>query len=211
MNELKKINLELTKKDIVKATTRDNLIIQTIHSIDEITRCINKLATALKERYILYSPSILKIKDLEEFLKKIPKLKKEDMGIKLTKEDLSSMQEIYLEIINIKKIKKSQEKYLKKLMQEICPFLNEVATEIIGAKLIEKAGSLRKLAMMPSSTIQVLGAEKALFRHIKTKTKPPKFGVIFSHKSITTSKDKGKAARQLAAKISIAVKKDFFR
>ncbi|MEF8848595.1 MAG: C/D box methylation guide ribonucleoprotein complex aNOP56 subunit, partial [Candidatus Thermoplasmatota archaeon] len=82
----------------------------------------------------------------------------------------------------------------------------------IGARLISLAGSLEKLALMPSSTIQVLGAEKALFRFKKQGGRPPKHGVIFQHPLINKSKksDRGKIARVLAGKISIAAKGDYF-
>ena len=96
-------------------------------------------------------------------------------------------------------------------MKDLCPRLQTLATTLIGAQLIEHAGSLKHLAELPSSTIQVLGAEKALFRHLKTGSKPPKFGVIFAHPSITDSQERGKAARRLAGKISIAVKQDYFK
>ena len=96
-------------------------------------------------------------------------------------------------------------------MEEIAPHTLKIAGNIIGARLIEKAGSLKRLAELPSSTIQILGAEKALFRHLQSNARPPKFGVIFAHENISSSKAKGKAARQLAAKISMASKKDYFR
>ena len=96
-------------------------------------------------------------------------------------------------------------------MKEVCPRLQEIATTLLGAKLMDHAGSLKHLAELPSSTIQVLGAEKSLFRHLKTGAKPPKFGAIFAHDSITQATEKGKAARRLAGKISIAVRQDYFR
>ena len=84
----------------------------------------------------------------------------------------------------------------------------------IGAKLLEHAGSLKRLAEMPASTIQLLGAEKALFRHIKNKKNLcPKYGLLHEHPFITQSKKKshGKIARALADKIAIAVKVDYFK
>jgi nucleolar protein 56 len=85
---------------------------------------------------------------------------------------------------------------------------------LIGAKLLEKAKSLKHLAMMPSSTIQLLGAETALFRHLRNKSiRPPKHGLIISHSFVMDAKrqDKGAAARKLAAKISIAARVDYFK
>ena len=82
---------------------------------------------------------------------------------------------------------------------------------IWGARLIALAGSFERLATLPASTIQILGAEKALFRHIKTGAKSPKHGVILQHPLVLDAKAKGKAARQVADKISIAARIDFFK
>ena len=106
---------------------------------------------------------------------------------------------------------KQTDKYLLKLMKSFAPNLTKVAGHVIGATLIDKAGSLKKLASMPSSKIQILGAEKSLFKHMKTGSKAPKHGLIFQHKSIQNSKDKGKASRKLSSEISKAARIDFFR
>jgi len=65
--------------------------------------------------------------------------------------------------------------------------------------------------VMPASTVQVIGAEKALFKHLKNKSiDPPKHGIIFQHASISTSPKsvRGKIARALATKITLAAKAD---
>jgi len=95
---------------------------------------------------------------------------------------------------------------------EIAPNVSEITGPMIAARLLSCAGSLRKLAMLPSSSIQLLGAEKALFRFKKQGGKPPKHGVIFQHPYISKApfKSRGKHARLLSAKISIAAKADKF-
>lgn len=110
----------------------------------------------------------------------------------------------------IKKFKQSDSSY-KKLVKKVSPNLMKLLGESLAAELIAEAGSLKKLAFMASSKIQVLGAEAALFRHLREGSKPPKYGIIFKHKSVQKAENKGKAARQLASKISLAAKKDFFR
>merc|ERR1711982_211596 len=100
--------------------------------------------------------------------------------------------------------------YLKNRMNAIAPNLTILVGEIVGARLIAHAGSLINLAKFPSSTIQLLGAEKALFRALKTKHDTPKYGLIF-HASLIGSaqpKHKGKIARVLAAKTALAVRVD---
>ena len=112
----------------------------------------------------------------------------------------------------LKEERKSLQEFIEKEMNLDFPNVSSVATPIIGAKLLSEAGSKKKLAFMPSSTIQLLGAEKALFLHIKKKTSPPKHGYIFNHPLIQKlTKDKrGRASRILAGKISIAAKEDYF-
>ena len=210
---LRELNLKLTRESLEKETPRDALIIQTIHSIDELIKIINKLTANLRERYGYYAPKTSKTEDQKKFLDLVDKKQKGDLGIEFTKEDLESITELSSEIKNLIELKNSQEKYLKELTREICPRLTEIATSLIAARLIDHANSLKHLAELPSSTIQVLGAEKSLFRHIKTGAKAPKFGVIFSHPEVSQAplNSKGKAARQLSNKISKATKIDYFR
>lgn len=210
---LRELNIKLTKESLRKETPRDVLIIQTIHTIDELTKIINKLVANLRERYGYYASRASRIEDVGEFLEAVDKRNKEEVGIDFTKKDLDSVSEMSNEIKSLTKLEKSQEKYLESLTKEICPKLTEVATPLIAARLIDHASSLKHLAEMPSSTIQVLGAEKALFRHIKTGARAPKFGVIFAHPEITRAPTdmKGKAARHLSNEISKAAKIDFFR
>ena len=208
---LREKNLQQTKEQLKEKFTRDLLIIQTIHTIDELNSIINKLFSNLRERYGYYAPRIVREEKDEALLKAISAEKQDDLGVSLRKEDLSSIQELAKELQQLLSLKQKQEDYLEELMKEVCPELYQEATSQIGARLIDLAGSLKHLAELPSSTIQVLGAERALFRHLKTGAKAPKFGVIFAHQKITEAEEKGKAARQLAGKISIAAKKDYFR
>ncbi len=212
MKNLRDLNIKLTKESIKKETTRDILIIQTIHTIDELIKIINKLVANLRERFGIYAPRACKEEDIQKFLDSVYKKTKEDIAIDLTEQDLESIIQIAKEIENLIKLNKKQEEYLSQLTQKICPNLSDIANPLIAARLIDRAGSLKHLAELPSSTIQVLGAEKALFRHLKTRAKPPKFGVIFSHPTISNAllADKGRTARKLASKISKAAKIDYF-
>ena len=87
-----------------------------------------------------------------------------------------------------------------------------VRANSLGAKLISHAGGLKRLATYPSSTVQIMGAEKALFRHLKSGDRPPKYGLIYRHPQIRGAKwwNRGKIARMLASKISLACRKDIF-
>ena len=130
-----------------------------------------------------------------------------DLNLKETKEKLEQIPE---DKILIRKYRQEDRSY-KRLVKKIAPNLTELLNEELAAELIAEAGSLRKLAFMASSKVQVLGAEAALFRHLKGGSKPPKHGIIFKHESVQKAENKGKAARQLASKIFLASKKDYFR
>lgn len=130
-----------------------------------------------------------------------------ELNLKETKEKLKQIPE---DKILIKKYKRKNNAY-KKLTKKIALNLVKLLGEELTAKLITEARGLKKLAFMASSKIQVLGAEAALFRHLKEGTKPPKYGVIFKHASVQKAENKGRAARQLASKISLAAKKDYFK
>ncbi|MBI5884475.1 C/D box methylation guide ribonucleoprotein complex aNOP56 subunit [archaeon] len=137
---------------------------------------------------------------------------RESMGSDLKPEDLIQVKALAENALSIKRQRNALEAYLEQAMNEYCPNLKAVAGTLIGAKLLTQGHGLKRMALMPSSTIQLLGAEKALFKHLKTGSKPPKYGVLFQHPLVRQGKpwNKGKIARALAAKISIAAKQDFF-
>lgn len=208
---LRELNLKKTAEDLKENIPRDIFIIQTIHTIDLLVLEINRLISNLRERYGYFNPKSSRILEQEELINEIKKFKKGELGINFTSEDLNSVADLIKLIEDLILLEKSQEKYLESIMNQECPILLDIAGILIGARLIDIAGGLKNLAEMPSSRIQVLGAEKSLFKHLKTGSKPPKFGVIFNHESVLKAENKGKAARHLAAKISIAVKQDYFK
>ena len=96
---------------------------------------------------------------------------------------------------------------------KIFPAMIELLDSQLAVRLVSCAGSLAKLARLPSSTIQLLGAEKALFRHMSDGSLPPKHGILYQHPSVKSSqrKNKGKVTRSLASKVAIAAKIDYYR
>jgi nucleolar protein 56 len=218
-------NLELTKNDIKNSVKNDLLIIHTINNIEEIDKVVNCLVKRLREWYELYCPEFSnKIENHHKFVELILRKNKkqllaeinmrESMGADLSKDNLKPLMELAEKIDALYGLREDLEKYLEKLMNDTCPSMKAITGSLIGAKLLEHAGSLKKMVEFPASTIQILGAEKALFRHMKNKkSKPPKYGILFQHPLIQKSKNKerGKVARMLADKISIAVKVDYFK
>lgn len=97
-------------------------------------------------------------------------------------------------------------------MTQVAPNLTAILGETLGARLISHAGGLGSLSKLPSSTIQILGAEKALFRAIKKKSSTPKYGLLFNSSYISRAKTsaKGKVSRMLANKCALASRLDQF-
>lgn len=225
---LVKNNISIVKKAISCSVDKEQFIIQSINAIEELDRICNGLSKRLREWYGYYFPeSVEKINDNEIFVRTIlEKDKKQLMSdFKITismgpdigdnniqSKDIDKIIEYARQIQGMFDQRESLKNYLEELMIEICPNVHAVAGTMIGAKLMQKAGSLRHLSMMPSSTIQLLGAEKALFRHLRNKkVRPPKHGIILNHPYVLDSKNRGKSARMLSAKISIASKIDYFK
>merc|ERR1719311_1475779 len=114
------------------------------------------------------------------------------------------------QVISLTEYRAQLWEYLKNRMQAIAPNLTTVVGELVGARLIAHAGSLMNLAKQPASTVQILGAEKALFRALKTKHDTPKYGLIYHASLIGQSqpKHKGKISRVLAAKCALSIRVD---
>ncbi|MBW3010791.1 NOP58 family protein [Candidatus Woesearchaeota archaeon] len=220
---IRKNNTALTKDAIRASVNTDQFVIQTINSISETQKVCNILAKRLREWYELHCPEFSKsISSHQKFAELIQKKSKDEllkeikaqdtMGADLSKEDLAPIRKLAKELTEIYKFLEDQESYLKMTMEKLCPNLLAITGPLIGAKLIEAAGSLQKLVNFPAGTIQLLGAEKALFRHLKTGARSPKYGLLFDHPFIlgAKEKDRGKIARHLANKISLAVRIDFY-
>merc|ERR1719311_1176724 len=132
------------------------------------------------------------------------------MGTEITEEDLANIMVLCDRVIELTEYRSSLAEYLKLRMNAIAPNLTYMVGELVGARLISQAGSLMSLAKHPSSTVQILGAEKALFRALKTKKNTPKYGLIY-HASLVgqaAPKHKGKISRVLAAKCALSIRVD---
>jgi len=215
---------------------RDILLSHTVKAILELNRAANLLYETLTEWYAIHFPE-LKVNEPEKFAELVQKIDKaglkasdidmmvgeakakeleekakSSIGVDLNSEDVMEIKRLATQLNELYKLRASFEKYQEKLARELAPNISIVAGPELAAKLIARAGNLRRLAMMPASTIQVLGAEKALFKHLRKHTKPPKHGLIFQHVSISMSpkEQRGKIARALSTKIAIASKADAF-
>jgi len=207
---IRNFNLLLTESQLKEAVNEDDRIMQLINSIHGLEKAANLLVKKLREWYELYDMELSKsLAENEDFVKTLMKLEKHN---EISKDELKIMLDFASRINELYAYKGEALAYLEKLMKDYCPNLNAVAGTTIGADLIAHAGSLQRLATLPASVIQLLGAEKALFRHLRNKrSKPPKHGIIINHPIVLKSRRKGRGARILADKISIAARIDFFK
>jgi nucleolar protein 58 len=216
----------------------DTMVVQAIGLLDELDKEINTYAMRVKEWYgwhfpemqkividtIDYSRVILKagyrtnlkavdlsaILEDESVVQNLKETAEISMGTELTEMDLTNIKALASEVVNMSEYRGQLFEYLKNRMQAIAPNLTVMVGELVGARLISHAGSLMNLAKHPASTVQILGAEKALFRALKTKHDTPKYGLIY-HASLigqTAPKNKGKVSRVLAAKTALAIRVD---
>ena len=131
----------------------------------------------------------------------------------MIEDDLAQIQSMCKHVLELYHVRQTLENYVESVMQDVAPNTKKIAGALLGGRLIALAGGLMNLAKLPASTMQVLGAEKALFRSLKTKARPPKHGIIFQHPLIHDGKrwQRGKIARALAGKLTIAARVDAFK
>lgn len=212
----------VAREKMGESVGRDDHLSQAINAMDDLEKTANILYGRLREWYGLHFPELERLVDGNKFIQlvsefgsreRIAELKDvESVGFELTPEDEESISKLAQLVEETKSSTVSLQAYIEKEMKSFAPNVTEIAGPIIGARLIDLAGGLKRLARMPSGTIQLLGAEKALFRHLKTKTKPPKHGVLFQHPDIHRSPywQRGAIARAYAGKIGIAARADYY-
>jgi nucleolar protein 56 len=235
------VAMEITKLRVKEAVEKRDLVVaQAIQTLDELDKSINMLMARVREWYGIHFPELDRLLEKHETYARlvvrlgnknnfvVEKLEKEDvpkakaegiakvaeksMGADITEADLEQIQTLSKDIINLYKLRQDLESYLDSTMEEVAPNTKYLVGSLLGARLIAVAGGLTNLAKRPASTIQVLGAEKALFRSLKTGTRPPKHGLIFQHTLLHDAKrwQRGKIARALAGKLAIAARADAF-
>ncbi|KAG7503949.1 nucleolar protein 58 [Solea senegalensis] len=215
----------------------DTMIVQAISLLDDLDKELNNYIMRCREWYGWHFPELGKIvtdnlayckavrhigdrtnvagSDLSEHLPEEieaeVKLAAEiSMGTEVSEEDIGNIRHLCDQVIEISEYRTQLYDYLKNRMMAIAPNLTVMVGELVGARLISHAGSLLNLAKHPASTVQILGAEKALFRALKTRKDTPKYGLIY-HASLvgqTSAKNKGKISRMLAAKAALAIRYD---
>lgn len=176
-----------------------------------------KLSQLIGDRNQIEDPesiedSINEIVEDEDKTKAIIQAMNTSMGTEIADVDMENIKSFTEKVIHLAEYRQSLLNYLTSRMNNVAPNLSSLIGETVGARLISKAGSLTNLAKYPASTLQILGAEKALFRALKSRGNTPKFGLIYQSTFIgrAATKDKGKISRFLANKCSIATRIDCF-
>merc|ERR1719230_706378 len=214
------------------------MIMQAVGLLDDLDKELNNFAMRLREWYGWHFPEMgkivtdnlayarvvkhmgmktkaketdfSKINVPDEIAGEVRAAAETSMGTEITQEDLNNIHTLADRVTELTEYRASLSEYLKLRMNAIAPNLTHMVGELVGARLISHAGSLMSLAKHPSSTVQILGAEKALFRALKTKSNTPKYGLIY-HASLvgqSAPKLKGKVSRILAAKMALSARVD---
>ncbi|TYH35769.1 hypothetical protein ES332_D13G216200v1 [Gossypium tomentosum] len=215
----------------------DTMIVQAIGLLDDLDKELNTYAMRVREWYGWHFPELTKIiqdnimyakavklmgdranaakldfsevlpEEVETELKEAAVI---SMGTEISDLDLMNIKDLCDQVLNLSEYRAQLYDYLKSRMNTVAPNLTALVGELVGARLIAHGGSLINLAKQPGSTVQILGAEKALFRALKTKHSTPKYGLIY-HASLVgqaAPKHKGKISRSLAAKAALAIRCD---
>ena len=240
LGKLREFAIGLSSTRVTEVSESPDLhIIQAINSLDEIDKIANALSSRLREWYGLHFPELDNVIDSingyaqivmagkrDSLSKKVcedagfPDSKVEMLSLIASKSrggdisdvNLAIVQSIAKQILDFHDLRKKLEDHIESEMESIAPNISAILGTAVGARILSRAGSLRRLASMPASTIQVLGAEKALFRSLKTGSQPPKHGLLFQHSMVHAAPrwQRGKIARAIAAKAVIAARVDVY-
>ena len=192
---LREIALGLVRRQLAQLATTEQDLLQAVEAIDDMTEAINLLDERLYEWHRLHHQRIVHGKDLAELL-----CEDRIMG------------PFARSILRLMESRKSMEEEVSFRAEQLSPNLSALAGPILAARLISRAGGLSRLAKMPSSRVQVMGAEKSLFKHLDGHAPSPKHGIIFRHPAVMGAprRLRGKVARALAGKLALAARLDYY-
>ena len=212
---LSSFSISLSKRLLQGTMGRDLLIVQAVRTLDDIVRTLNVFTERIYEWYTLHYPELRSV-NAEEIIKyghreNMPNFKG-SVGAELASEDEAALKGFARAIKQLNEEKRQLEKYIESSMKEIARNFSSLIDPTLAARLLAAAGSLEKLARMPASTLQLLGAEKALFRHLKKQGKSPKYGIIYNSNIIQSASNehRGKVARVLSSKLVLAARIDYY-
>lgn len=220
----RKATIALAKSGVKSSVGPDAHLGHAVRAYDDLVFTTNMVSERLREWYGLHFPELREVLAPEAYVNAISEhgqretvmsvlnLQMDSIGSDIAPEDLASVRRLADALRHALSARGDIEKYVDLRMREVAPNVAALAGPMLGARLIQRAGSLKRLASFPSSTVQLLGAEKAMFRHLKEGSKPPKHGVIFQHPLVHNSPfwQRGAIARALAAKLCLAARADAY-
>lgn len=218
---LREAMLALGREQLRRAVQPADHVIQAVRALDDLTQAENRFHERLRDWYGLHFPELARMVSPEEFVglvadhgrrEDLPLDVPESVGAEVSDEDLAAVRGLAVLLRSAREERRSLEAYLAARMEAVAPNVAHLVGPLIGARLLSLAGGLDELSRKPASTIQLLGAEKAMFRHLRKGTKPPKHGVLFQHPWVHGSPwwQRGNIARSLAGKVAIAARADAF-
>lgn len=216
--------IALAKQAVKESIGPDVHLGQAVRAYDYLVSTNNLLSERLHEWYGLHFPELEVVIGGEAYVKAVVdhgergtvlaalNLNMDSIGSEIAAEDLGSVRTLASALKETMSARGQIEKYVNLRMKEVAPNVSAIAGPVVGARLIMQAGSLHRLASMPSGTIQLLGAEKAMFRHLKEGSKPPKHGILFQHPYVHNAPpwQRGPIARALASKLCLAARADAY-
>ncbi len=222
---MQKVMVELGKLRTREPLPADRFIVQAVRALDDTIEMINLMSERLHEWYGLHFPELADYAREERYAKLISEkgvrdsildaldLQLESVGSELEDKDLEVVRDFASTLLFLYAEKERLEMYIAERMQEAAPNLTSVVGASLGARLISIAGGLKRLSQMPAGTVQLLGAEKALFAHLKQGKRPPKHGVIFQHPTVHRAPywQRGKISRTMGGKLAIASRVDYYK
>jgi len=202
----------------------DRFIVQAVAGLEELTKTSNLLIERLTEWYGMHYPELAETAGQKELVDLVAQHGKRDaigqaqgkpvesFGTPLSDEDEKALKSWAGLAKEVMETRTAMEGYLTRRMEQLAPNLSAVVGPLLGARLISLTGSLERLGRLPASTIQLLGAEKALFQFMKEGGRPPKHGVLFQHPLIHRAPpwQRGKLARALASAATLAARADWY-
>lgn len=222
---MQKVMIELGKLRTREPLPADRFIVQAVRALDDTIDNINLTSERLHEWYGLHFPELADYAREERYARLIAEkgsreaiqdaldLQLESVGSELEEKDLEVVRGFASNLIHLYEEKARLEAYIADRMEEAAPNITSIVGASLGARLISIAGGLKRLSRMPAGTVQLLGAEKALFAHLRQGKRPPKHGVIFQHPTVHRAPywQRGNISRTMGGKLAIASKVDYFK
>lgn len=213
--------VELAKRRIRKAIRPEDHLRQAVAAVDDLLEQENTFLERVREWYGLHFPELARMVDETTYLElvathgrreKLPIEHRDSVGAELGDPEEREIRGLAQLARNLADERATLEAYVDRSIHELAPNVTDLAGPMIAARLVTLAGGVEDLARQPAGTVQLLGAERALFRHLKTGARPPKHGVLFQHPLVHRAPpwQRGAIARALAGKIAMAARADAY-